>query len=124
MNGLRPAALLLLWLGACVWKRWYFGACLCMCWLGINLVEVAVYAGDAFARVLPLATFSSDYDSAHDWYQILTRLDRLDQTDSIAHALRLGGVFALATGVTLAMLLIGYMFYRWVRHSPEATNAG
>lgn len=111
----------LLWLGACWWKRWYFAAALCLAWFGYNLYDVAVYAADAQVRLLPLATLGSDYDQAHDWYQILTRLNALESTDVVAQALRAAAGGAMGLGLALAAGLLVIMFAGWYRR-PDPTR--
>lgn len=99
----------LLWVVAFTLKRWYFAAALSVCWIGYNLFDVATYAGDARERLLPLATFASDYDAAHDWYQILSRLDALHLDKQIAANLRIAGTVLVVTGLTLGVLLVARM---------------
>lgn len=114
----------LLWFGAAVARRWFVGAALCIAWCGYNLYDVAVYVADAQARALPLATLSNDYDQAHDWYQILSRLDILESDLVIAGALRtIGGSF-MALGIGVAIVLVGMMFAYWYRHmaAPIESN--
>lgn len=101
----------LLWLGASIWKRWYVAAALCLAWFGYNLYDVAVYVADARARLLPLATFSNNYDSAHDWYQILSRLNMLDQDLAIARTLQAIAATSMIIGLVVALLLVAAMFY-------------
>jgi hypothetical protein len=96
----------LMWLSVCVWKRWYFAACLCLCWFGFNLIDVGLYAADARARLFSLVTFSSDYDSAHDWYQILSRLDKLELDTTIGQILRISGSVCIVIGLALAGILV------------------
>lgn len=96
----------LLWFVAAWRKRWYFGAAFCIGWLGLNMFDVATYAADARARLLSLATLSSDYDSAHDWYQILSRTGHLEWDHTIAQLLRTGASFAMVISLTLMTLLI------------------
>lgn len=96
----------LLWLGALLWKRWYFAASLCFIWVGLNLYDVAAYVADARARSLPLATLASDYDSAHDWYQILSRLGRLESDLTLAGNLRVAGTVFVVIGTVLALSLL------------------
>jgi hypothetical protein len=110
----------LLWFGACLWKKWYFAAALCLAWCGYNLYDVAVYAADAQDRLLPLATFSNSYDEAHDWYQILTRLNSLDATPAVAQALRVAGGTFMVVGLAIAAALVGLMFYWWYRRGDDA----
>jgi hypothetical protein len=112
----------LLWLGAALWKRWYVGAALCLAWFGYNLYDVAVYVADAQARLLPLATLSSDYDSAHDWYQLLTRMDMLESDQAIAAVLRACGGGAMLLGIGLACTLVVAMFVHWYRRPPTETG--
>lgn len=101
----------LFWLGALYWKRWYFAASLCFIWVGLNLYDVATYAADARARLLPLATLSSDYDSAHDWYQILTRTGKLESDLAIARNMRITGTIFVIVGTFSALWLIGIMIF-------------
>jgi len=110
----------LLWLGASIWKRWYGAAALCLAWFGYNLYDVAVYVADARVRLLSLSTFSSDYDSAHDWYQILSRLNALEADTAIAAALRVAGAVSMGLGIGIATVLLGLMFYFWYR--PPASD--
>lgn len=46
------------------------------------------------------------YDRAHDWYQILSRLDRLDSDLAIAHGLRIAATVAFLLGLTLGIILL------------------
>lgn len=99
----------LAWVFACWWKRWYFAASMCLVWVGFNLHDVAAYAADANARLFPLATFNNDYDSAHDWYQILTRLGQLENDLAIAATIRTAGTICIFAGLALGIALIGWM---------------
>lgn len=105
----------LMWLAVCIWKRWHFAACMVLVWFSYNLFDVASYAADARARLFPLATFSSDYDSAHDWYQILSRLHHLEADEAIAHVLRVIGTICGLVGLILGGVLLVIMFSAWVR---------
>jgi hypothetical protein len=107
------------WLFALARRKWYFAASMCFVWIGYNLYDVAAYAADARARVLPLATLSSDYDSAHDWYQILTRLGKLESDLAIAGNLRLIGFMSVIVGVILGLILIGFMIFKPFKKEPE-----
>ncbi len=101
-------------------QKWYFASSLCFCWLGINLFDVAGYVADARAREIPLsigpAIFSIDasntdaaYDSAHDWYQILSRIGRLQQDIAIANNLRLLATIFFIVGLVMASILVVQM---------------
>ncbi len=98
--------------------RWYFAAIMCLPWLGLNLFDVAMYAGDARDRLLPLTAGlaglseqGSDeaYDKAHDWYQILSHLHHLEWDHRIEHVLRIA-----ATSVTILGLLLGGLFVTYM----------
>lgn len=99
----------LIWMGVALHRKWYFAAGLCLVWAGLSLIDVSVYAADAQVRILPLVTMGSDYDSAHDWYQLLTRLDMLDQTDQVASVIRNSGIVAVWTGLLWSGILMGLM---------------
>lgn len=99
----------LLWFAVLLWKRWYFGACLMLSWLAINLYDVATYVADASARLLPLVFLGGDYDQAHDWYQILSRLGKLDQDTAIASALQTSGNVLFIASLLLGGLLVFLM---------------
>jgi hypothetical protein len=95
--------------------RWYFASMMCLPWLGLNLFDVATYAADAQARVLPLTTGfaglseagnDETYDRAHDWYQILSRTHHLDWDLAIAHILRVAAATVIILGLTLGTLLL------------------
>lgn len=101
----------LLWMGALIWKRWYYAASLCFIWLAYNLYDVAMYAADARSRSLPLATFSTDYDSAHDWYQILSRLGKLESDLAVASSLRAIGIVCVVIGGILAISILVTMAF-------------
>lgn len=105
----------------CLQKKWYFGATMCFSWLGLNLFDVATYAADARARLLPLtaglgglAEQDSDqaYDQAHDWYQLLSRTHHLQSDQAIAHGLRIAGTGFIILGMALASFLILNMIIR------------
>lgn len=98
--------------------RWYFASIMCLPWLGLNLFDVAMYAGDARDRLLPLtAGFAGlseqgndqAYDKAHDWYQILSRLHHLDWDHRIEHILRVAATGVTILGLVLGSLLVAYM---------------
>lgn len=112
----------LMWLATCLWKKWYFGACLCLCWFGFNLFDVATYAADARSRLLPLVSLNSDYDSAHDWYQILSRLDKLSYDTVIAQWLRIFGSIAVVLGLLAGLLLVGRMFTAWLNRLSKGAH--
>lgn len=105
----------LFWLGAFIQKKWYFAAAMCFGWLGLNLFDVATYVADARARLLPLVTpfgFGGDsdtdaaYDSAHDWYQILSRTHHLNSDLTIAHGLRVVATISFLIGFLLGGMML------------------
>jgi hypothetical protein len=107
------------WMIALSLKHWYFAASLCLVWIGFNLYDVATYAADARAQALPLATLSSDYESAHDWYQLLSRLGKLESDLALATTLRIFGAISVIIGLGLGLVLIGFMLFKPFRKKPE-----
>lgn len=123
----------LLWLIGFMQKRFYFAASLCWCWLGLNLFEVAQYAADAQARLLPLSVGPAGigaqgddaaYDQAHDWYQLLTRTNHLQDDLLIASGLRIAATVVTAIGLLLATYLLYLMLrYRTLAALKKPTNS-
>lgn len=110
----------LLWMIGFYQKKWYFAACMCWCWLGLNLFDVATYAADARARLLPLSIgpgalglddtqTDAVYDQAHDWYQILSRVGHLQSDLAIANGLRIAGAIAFIVGFIMGGILLYHM---------------
>lgn len=74
-----------------------------MNWVGINLLNVATYVGDARAQALPLL---GGENTVHDWWYLLTAWELLANDTALAFSLRLAAVtvFAVALGGGLAAL--------------------
>jgi hypothetical protein len=64
-----------------------FAACFAAAWLGVNLVEVSVYMGDARAQVLPLVSVGGG-DIIHDWNYLLGRMKLLRHDQALASLVR------------------------------------
>lgn len=81
------------------------GAQISFIWLGQNLLNISVYAADAFERKLPLLGGKKVY---HDWTHLL------NQTGLILHAEEVGlfffilGVIAFVFGLILPILIKDY----------------
>lgn len=75
---------------------------LCLLWVGINLLNVSVYAGDAIAMQLPLLGGDA---SIHDWNYLLTSMGILRYASLVAVLIRMTGFIAICTGTVLALLL-------------------
>lgn len=85
-----------------LWRKEYFGTFFAAWWLSTAFYSVGVYAADARSRVLPLIT--NDVN-AHDWYNMLSRLDWL----SYDHAI--GQTFLWLSWITLAGASILFLTY-------------
>ena len=114
----------LAWAGIAVYKRWYFAAGLCVVWMGLSGIDVSIYAADAQVRLLPLVSLGGDYDSAHDWYQMLSRLDMLEQTNQVASAIRLSSIVAIVVGMAWSGVLMLSMFIDSMRRLFTQTSDG
>jgi hypothetical protein len=77
-----------------------FGASITLWWCGQNWVDLAPYVDDAPYRSLPLTTGN---ESGHDWGNLLTQWNALDQAHHLAQLSRRIGLFimfiALAWGL-------------------------
>lgn len=81
--------------------RQRYAAAATLSWVGVNLLNVARYVGDARAQQLPLL---GGEDSIHDWWYLLINWDLLRQDLVIARWVHFAGVVAF-----LSSLLWGAM---------------
>src|SRR5687768_12359798 len=78
-----------------------YAASVTMAWVGVNLLNVARYIGDARAQNLPLL---GGEDTIHDWWYLLINWDLLPRDTVIARWVHFFGVVAF-----LGTLLAGCM---------------
>jgi hypothetical protein len=71
----------------------------CLMWVGQNLINVSIYAGDAIVQQLPLLGGDS---VIHDWNYLLTSLHMLRWTSDVATTLYTLGVATIALGIILS----------------------
>ena len=71
-----------------------YAASVTMSWVGVNLLNVARYVGDARAQELPLL---GGEDSIHDWWYLLINWDLLPRDTVIARWVHFFGVVAFLT---------------------------
>ena len=81
-----------------------YAAAVTMAWVGVNLLNVARYIGDARAQELPLL---GGEDSIHDWWYLLINWDLLPQDLVIARWVHFAG-----TVTFLAALILGVRYRR------------
>ena len=75
------------WLG-----RNFYAASIVLHWVGMNCINVSVYASDAVRMQLPLLGGDS---TTHDWHYILGTLNLLPHTDQVGACLYGLGVFGM-----------------------------
>jgi len=73
-----------------------YAAAVTMTWVGVNLLNVARYIGDARAQNLPLL---GGEDSIHDWWYLLINWDLLPRDLTIARWVHFAGVVAFLTAI-------------------------
>jgi hypothetical protein len=95
-------------------QRDWFGVSFAVAWLGINCFEIAVYAGDALARRLPLVS-PTTAEPEHDWTFMLARLGLLPHTDTVASAWLWAGRLAMVAGIVFGAWVLRLM----ARERPE-----
>ena len=88
--------------------RQRYAAAATMSWVGVNLLNVARYIGDARAQELPL--LGGD-DSIHDWWYLLINWDLLPRDTVVARWVHFLGVVAF-----LSSLLGGFI---WMKASAR-----
>jgi hypothetical protein len=81
-------------------RQRYAGAMTLM-WVGQNLINVSVYAGDAIAMQLPLLGGDS---VIHDWNWLLTYLGILNWTPVVAMILNTAGFCTIVLGILLSFM--------------------
>jgi hypothetical protein len=82
-----------LFVGYFLYSTKFYSAALVLFWVGENILNVSVYAGDSLALQLPLL---GGEDTIHDWNYLLSALNLLPATAKIAGALRLLGTIVIA----------------------------
>ena len=73
-----------------------YAAAVTVSWVGVNLLNVARYIGDARAQNLPLL---GGEDSIHDWWYLLINWDLLPHDAVIARWVHFFGVVAFLTSI-------------------------
>ena len=91
-----------IWLYMMGHQRW---TAIFIAWLSVGFFGVALYAGDAQDRVLPLLGVDKD---GHDWHNMLSMLGWLDATPMISDAFWACG---LVSGIT-SILWASWAIYR------------
>ena len=89
-------------------QREIFGLAVAGGWLATNLIDVAVYVGDARAMALPLVTVGGG-DAKHDWHYLLGEMGLLRMDGVLEVVLRVLGVGVLIASLAFGAWLVGIM---------------
>jgi hypothetical protein len=81
-----------LFVGYFAYNRKLYSAALVLFWVGESILNVSVYAGDSVALQLPLLGGS---DSTHDWNYLLSSLNLLPATATVAQTIRVFGTLTI-----------------------------
>ncbi len=84
-----------------------FGAALAAAWMGLSLIDAAVYAYDAADPVLPLIGGGTGADSFHDFIFLFDRFDQLDHARGWARGMRAIGAVGAIASLAWAMFALG-----------------
>ncbi|NNE44225.1 MAG: hypothetical protein HKN12_08440 [Gemmatimonadetes bacterium] len=101
-----------------LYQRDYFGIAFSFGWLGTNYFEVAVYAGDAVLKRLPLVTPGGG-EPIHDWNYLLGNYGWLRHTETIAGAHAAMGHLCMALSLAAGGWLTWLMFRSALRRRLE-----
>ena len=85
------------------YTRQRFAGAITLMWVGQNLINVSVYAGDAIVMQLPLLGGDS---VIHDWNWLLTTMNILPWTPIIAETLATTGFLVIVLGIVLSFLFL------------------
>lgn len=83
-------------------KNQWYAAFLLLFWVGENLINVSVYAGDSIVMQLPMLGGDS---GIHDWNYVLTALGILRFTPVVASVIYMLGIF------TILSAAVGSLFF-------------
>ena len=86
----------LAFVGYFVRSKQRYAAAVTMSWVGVSLLNVARYVGDARAQELPLL---GGEDSIHDWWYLLINWDLLKSDLTIARWVHFAGTVSLLVAV-------------------------
>ncbi len=78
-----------------------FSGAICLMWVGQNLLNVSVYAGDSMAMQLPLLGGDS---VIHDWNYLLSTLHILSWTPEVAAVIYMLGILTTGLGIVLSFM--------------------
>lgn len=92
-------ALPLFFVGYFWWREQPFSASLVSYWVGVNLLNVSLYAGDAVRMQLPLLGGDG---VMHDWNYLLSTTNLITHTATVAAVLYFLGVCAMALATLLS----------------------
>ncbi|MFA6294838.1 MAG: hypothetical protein WC666_00250 [Candidatus Paceibacterota bacterium] len=81
-------------------RKEFFSASLLLLWVGYNIINVSVYMGDAIVQQLPLLGGDS---SMHDWNYLLSQLNLLSYTNTLAYLTYSIGIFVVITAIVFAL---------------------
>ncbi len=84
-----------------------FGAAIAAAWMGLSLIDAAVYAYDAADPMLPLIGGGTGADSFHDFIFLFDRFDQLDHARAWARGMRVIGSLGVIASLTWAMFALG-----------------
>jgi hypothetical protein len=104
--------------GTFLWQQHNpFGASIGLWWAGQSMMDVAPYINDARDRQLILLGGGTGEDRPwmHDWYNLLGRLQLLEQDHRLASFVDLCGEFTML----LAMCWGGYLLYQQYQRLPR-----
>lgn len=84
-------------------KRENLSGAICLMWVGMNILNVSIYARDAISMQLPLLGGDG---VMHDWNYLLSTLNILSLAPAVASTLYLLGILTVGLGVILSFLSV------------------
>jgi hypothetical protein len=95
-------------------QRDYFGACVCLAWLGTNIYSVGIYMADAQPMELPLVSPFSSHP-LHDWNHLFTRMGLLSSSGFIGFMTKAFGSLVMI----LAIAGASWLCYKMLNPPPR-----
>jgi hypothetical protein len=96
-------------------QRKYFSSSLLLFWLGYSIVNVSIYASDAFIRELPLLGGDG---VIHDWAYLSAELGLGKDVLVLAQFLSSTGIITILAGLTWSLFLVWREWHGKSLHMP------
>jgi hypothetical protein len=91
-------------IGYFIWQKSYYSAAIIAVWIGQSILNVYVYANDSIVMQLPLTSGMTGSEGGfHDWNYLLTELNLIHKTQTVAKIIRFTGTLVIIVSGILSI---------------------